>query len=637
MANPFTAGVTPQNPYAYWNPLRPVQGLYNYLAGAGRNPQQPDEDNIVYGARRLIGSPFTALQDLEVGTQADLAATAKNAFTSPNEAKARQQQQQRQQGTGSMAFPQKFNDPAYGRYEQEASQITGVPMELLQRIRLLGERSNAGAVSSAGARTPYQVTPETRQGLIKNYKVDPWKDPRSAALGAAYVLWEQAGRPGPGRWGPQQIQRAAGGYFGGAAGANNPFGSLSDGGTTVGEYTQRVLGPNTGLAAPFVAPNPMNPFQGEALQTLGQAEALAKQPFSTTIERPPMPEMPAPTPVPKTDFTASDEALQALRPEEMAEADKIKMQRRGWLSGLGQALMSMPEGASIGTIIARAGGAMLAGRGAADEEIMRRQDVFEQKMAQFNTAVFNNELNKAQVHSREAQAEADKMDRFALNAWQTNVQQWRADNNVSMQGDALVATSADANGNLTVNRIPVGPAVAASFALRRAEMYSGLGGQFNAGQYMIAQANNSLVGAAAAQQMATSMAAGNGEESAAAVAAAPATYATFVAQTGKVADVVGAEGATSLYERVDQRLQQMGMLPGTKDYTERKDFMVAEELANLAIMDPQYMAKLQSAGRASDLFNAAERYQGRRERVGVDARGRRTSSVTYDNSNELGQ
>lgn len=614
------------NPWQYGG----IPALMTGLAAWGRQPQQEGEWNASYGLRKMLASPWEGQQDVSNAIANDVGTTVKNAFDTPKKARARQEAVKAGAGRPRSLFPEKFDDPAYDAAEANAARITGVPQELIRSIRLNGERSNASQVSTAGAQTPYQVIPNTRQGLIKNYKVDPYKDPTNAALGAAYVLWEQAGRPPAGKWGPEQMQRAAGGYFGGAAGANNPFGNLSDGGTTVGNYTQRVLGPNTGLAAPFVTPNPANMFQGQALGELQTAQNQALQPFQTTIQRPPMPEMPAPTPGVKSDFSSANQWLADMKPVAMTEYDKLKQERRGWFAGLAQGLANSPEGVGVGRLFAMMGGGALAGRMQAQDDIQKLDDRFEQRMALWKQAMFSNEFQQAQIHTAEAQRDVDNMDRYALGKWKNAVDQWRSDNNVTMQGDALVSTTADANGNLTVTRLPVASAVNSAFALRRAELYSGMGNQMFQGQSMVSQANNSLVGSYAGALLSQSLSMGQHDDAAAAVVAAPAMYATQVAQMGKEAEIVGEDGAKSLNERVDQNLQRMGLMPGSKDYTERRERMVAEELVNLSVMDPQYFKKLQTAGRAADLFNASDRYYGRRERRSVDSRGRSSYTVTTD-------
>ncbi|RKE36634.1 hypothetical protein B0G76_2836 [Paraburkholderia sp. BL23I1N1] len=93
-------------------------------------------------------------------------------------------------------FPTSYSDPVYAAADQSASAAVGIPNGWLQNIRTLGEKSNADQVSSAGARTPYQITPDTRQAILKQTGVDPYLNPQTAAYGAAYLLKQSMDRNG---------------------------------------------------------------------------------------------------------------------------------------------------------------------------------------------------------------------------------------------------------------------------------------------------------------------------------------------------------------------------------------------------------------------------------------------------------
>lgn len=80
-----------------------------------------------------------------------------------------------------------YKSGSYSPLEVAAGKEFGVPPEILARLRVRGERSNANQVSEVGARTVYQVTPETRQLIIQKYKFDPWSSPENSARGAAIV------------------------------------------------------------------------------------------------------------------------------------------------------------------------------------------------------------------------------------------------------------------------------------------------------------------------------------------------------------------------------------------------------------------------------------------------------------------
>lgn len=85
---------------------------------------------------------------------------------------------------------EKYTDPGYNAIDLGVEEKLGLPTGLLTAIRTRGERSNADQVSSAKAKTVYQVIPETRDAIIAKYKIDPWLSPENAALGAGYLLKE---------------------------------------------------------------------------------------------------------------------------------------------------------------------------------------------------------------------------------------------------------------------------------------------------------------------------------------------------------------------------------------------------------------------------------------------------------------
>jgi hypothetical protein len=123
----------------------------------------------------------------------------------------------------TMAFPRNYNDPLYASLAASMEQQFGLPSGILDAIRNHGEMTNAGRVSSAGAQTPYQFIPSTRQGMIKNYGTDPWSDPESSTKAAAQLLIENHARTGNwddairmyhggtnrANWGPQNRAYAA--------------------------------------------------------------------------------------------------------------------------------------------------------------------------------------------------------------------------------------------------------------------------------------------------------------------------------------------------------------------------------------------------------------------------------------------
>lgn len=106
-------------------------------------------------------------------------------------------------------FPVSYKDPTYDNVDSSTEQKLGIPAGLLSSIRLHGEKSNADQVSSAGARTPYQITPSTRKLILKKYGIDPYLSPDLASEGAGLLLQESLKRNSG------DIEQAIGEYHGG--------------------------------------------------------------------------------------------------------------------------------------------------------------------------------------------------------------------------------------------------------------------------------------------------------------------------------------------------------------------------------------------------------------------------------------
>lgn len=124
---------------------------------------------------------------------------------------------------------QSYKDPFYDALDTKVSDDLGLPSGLLSDIRLKGERSNADQVSSAGARSVYQITPETRQLFLKRYGVDAYASPESAARVAGLHLRDSLQRNRGDR------TAAVREYIGGTDPSNY--------GPTTAAYVKRVSGP----------------------------------------------------------------------------------------------------------------------------------------------------------------------------------------------------------------------------------------------------------------------------------------------------------------------------------------------------------------------------------------------------------
>jgi hypothetical protein len=90
--------------------------------------------------------------------------------------------------------PNDYRAPFWSNLASIMERKHGLPSGLLVGIIQKGERSNANAVSEAGARTPFQIIPETRAAIEKKYGIDPYLSPKTAAEGAALLLKESLER-----------------------------------------------------------------------------------------------------------------------------------------------------------------------------------------------------------------------------------------------------------------------------------------------------------------------------------------------------------------------------------------------------------------------------------------------------------
>lgn len=104
--------------------------------------------------------------------------------------------------------PTRYNDPYWDDLASKAEAEVGLPKGLLVGIKNHGEKSDANRVSSAGARTPFQIIPKTRDLFLQKYGVDAYADDASAAKVAALHLKESLERGG-------SVEDAIGEYHGG--------------------------------------------------------------------------------------------------------------------------------------------------------------------------------------------------------------------------------------------------------------------------------------------------------------------------------------------------------------------------------------------------------------------------------------
>jgi hypothetical protein len=93
-------------------------------------------------------------------------------------------------------FPTSYRDPVYAQLDATNEQRLGLPAGMLQAVRTEGEKSNSDQMSSAGARTVYQITPATRKAILDKYGIDAYLSPQTASMGAGRLLKESLDRNG---------------------------------------------------------------------------------------------------------------------------------------------------------------------------------------------------------------------------------------------------------------------------------------------------------------------------------------------------------------------------------------------------------------------------------------------------------
>ena len=90
--------------------------------------------------------------------------------------------------------PNSYKDPFWVSLSENTEKKLGLPDGMLRSVLLYGERSNNDQVSSADARTPYQIIPSARNLAIKAYGVDPYLSPENAAEVAGRFLKDSLDR-----------------------------------------------------------------------------------------------------------------------------------------------------------------------------------------------------------------------------------------------------------------------------------------------------------------------------------------------------------------------------------------------------------------------------------------------------------
>ncbi len=91
-------------------------------------------------------------------------------------------------------IPNDYRDESWTKMSTAVETKLGIPPGLLTTVVNHGEKSNNDQVSEKGARTPFQIIPETRNAVLKKYGVDAYLSPENAAEAAGLLLKESLDR-----------------------------------------------------------------------------------------------------------------------------------------------------------------------------------------------------------------------------------------------------------------------------------------------------------------------------------------------------------------------------------------------------------------------------------------------------------
>lgn len=229
-----------------------------------------------------------------------------------------------------------YDSPFYADLASSVEQKVGLPVGLLSSIVTKGERSNANQTSEAGAKTVFQIIPETRKAALEKYGIDAYLSPQNAAEVAGLLLKESLDRNN------NDVKQAVGEYIGGTDRKN--WGKVTQAyinRVMSGQQAKKVDALSAGFAK-FMADNPATgaaPSQAAAQPTrpTAQSDPLAAG-FGQWLA------MGAPkTPgdmIPLNDGTFAPSQITPEAPTSLT--DKIV--------GVGETALSLATGATTGTL-----------------------------------------------------------------------------------------------------------------------------------------------------------------------------------------------------------------------------------------------------------------------------------------------
>lgn len=143
-----------------------------------------------------------------------------------------------------------------------------------------------------------------------------------------------------------------------------------------------------------------------------------------TYTPPDYPDRPEPKPFQDVNYEKADALFAAGAPKnpfgdtpEEQEKQQLKMRRASYWAGLGQAFMSFRDGQGIGSLLANAGGAMLAGSMAGSEKVREKLEEHDRLMSQYNLQSASREGAKASNTANLINSNITQQNQYAKELW----------------------------------------------------------------------------------------------------------------------------------------------------------------------------------------------------------------------------
>jgi len=358
-------------------------------------------------------------------------------------------------------------------------------------------------------------------------------------------------------------------------------------------------GPGAGVGVDPYAGSPASAFDNSILADYDAARAAGKIPTSTEVTNPFM-EPPKPGDVPGRDFTASDAALERLRPAEVLEQDKTKMIRQGIFQGMAQALMSTPDGAGLGKVLAMFGAGTLAGNVQGNKDVEEKMEKYDRLMAEFNTAVFNNERDKSGAVWQQAVAQSNQDNQYAKDRFT----EFTKHNNMTVTPDGqVIITTAQPNGKIKIETRALDALWDQATAMGRIPIMQGIAQHMVGGQAVEAGVRNHIATRAAEIEQSQT---GSGISQ-----MIPGMMIIQQAVASKWAEeYLGEQGMKDLNE--EWMHKNPGIDIGSEAGQQSRDKFLENKLLTM-IMNPQFKGLWEAMQQAAPLNAASEQTRGIRQ------------------------